>query len=173
LKNEKITLGGGCFWCLEAIFSSLNGVESVVSGYAGGQTESPSYKDVCTGNTGHAEVIQIEFKPELITMEDILDVFWQAHDPTSLNRQDNDVGTQYRSTIMPHNEQQQEAAQKSMEKWKGKFNSPITTIIEPLNDFFEAEENHQDYFRLNPKAPYCALSIEPKLKKLKDDNVLP
>ena len=173
MKNEKATLGGGCFWCLEAIFSTLNGVESVISGYAGGKTVNPSYEDVCTGKTGHAEVIQIEFKPDLITMEDLLDIFWQAHDPTTVNRQGNDVGTQYRSTIMPHNKQQQEIARKSMEKWKGKFNSPIATIIEPMNDFFKAEENHQGYFRLNPKAPYCALSIEPKLKKLKDANILP
>ena len=173
MKNETITLGGGCFWCLEAIFSNLRGVESAVSGYAGGQTENPSYTDVCTGNTGHAEVIQIKFNPNLITIEDILDVFWKAHDPTTLNRQGNDVGNQYRSTIMPNNDEQQETARKSIKKFRNEFNSPITTIIEPLNVFYKAEENHQGYFRLNPKAPYCALSIEPKIKKLKDDNVLP
>ena len=166
-------MGGGCFWCLEAIFSNLRGVESAVSGYAGGQTENPSYTDVCTGNTGHAEVIQIKFNPNLITIEDILDVFWKAHDPTTLNRQGNDVGNQYRSTIMPNNDEQQETARKSIKKFRNEFNSPITTIIEPLNVFYKAEENHQGYFRLNPKAPYCALSIEPKIKKLKDDNVLP
>jgi len=148
-------------------------VESAVSGYAGGQTENPSYTDVCTGNTGHAEVIQIKFNPNLITIEDILDVFWKAHDPTTLNRQGNDVGNQYRSTIMPNNDEQQETARKSIKKFRNEFNSPITTIIEPLNVFYKAEENHQGYFRLNPKAPYCALSIEPKIKKLKDDNVLP
>ena len=158
---------------MEAIFSSLNGVESLVSGYAGGQTENPSYTDVCTGNTGHAEVIQIKFNPNLITIEDILDVFWKAHDPTTLNRQGHDVGSQYRSTIMPNNDEQQETARKSIKKFRNEFNSPITTIIEPLNVFYKAEENHQGYFRLNPKAPYCALSIEPKIKKLKDDNVLP
>lgn len=166
-------MGGGCFWCLEAIFSNLRGVESAVSGYAGGQTENPSYTDVCTGNTGHAEVIQIKFNPNLITIEDILDVFWKAHDPTTLNRQGHDVGSQYRSTIMPNNDEQQETARKSIKKIRNEFNSPITTTIEPLNVFYEAEENHQGYFRLNPKAPYCALSIEPKIKKLKDDNVLP
>jgi len=148
-------------------------VESAVSGYAGGQTENPSYTDVCTGNTGHAEVIQIKFNPNLITIEDILDVFWKAHDPTTLNRQGHDVGSQYRSTIMPNNDEQQETARKSIKKIRNEFNSPITTTIEPLNVFYEAEENHQGYFRLNPKAPYCALSIEPKIKKLKDDNVLP
>ena len=173
MKKETITLGGGCFWCLEAIFSNLRGVESAVSGYAGGQTENPSYTDVCTGSTGHAEVIQITFNPNLITIEDILDVFWKAHDPTTLNRQGHDVGSQYRSTIMPNNDEQQETARKSIKKIRNEFNSPITTTIEPLNVFYEAEENHQGYFRLNPKAPYCALSIEPKIKKLKDDNVLP
>ncbi len=173
MRTAKATLGGGCFWCLEAIFESLNGVTSVVSGYAGGQKENPTYLEVCGGDTGHAEVIQIHFEPDCITLEEILEVFWQAHDPTSLNRQGNDIGTQYRSTIMPHDEEQKEIALKSMEKWEGKFDSPIATRIEPINAFYEAEGCHQDYFRLNSKAPYCTFSIEPKLKKLKDDNVIP
>ena len=173
MQTVKATLGGGCFWCLEAIFERLNGVTSVVSGYAGGRTENPTYREVCNGDTGHAEVIQIHFDPDYIALEDILDVFWQAHDPTTLNRQGNDVGTQYRSTIMPHDEKQKRIAIESIEKWEEKFDSPITTIIEPINVFYEAEENHQDYFRLNSTAPYCTFSIEPKLKKLKDDNVLP
>ena len=173
MQTAKSTLGGGCFWCLEAIFERLNGVTSVVSGYAGGRTENPTYREVCNGDTGHAEVIQIHFDPDYIALEDILNVFWQAHDPTTLNRQGNDVGTQYRSTIMPHDEKQKRIAIESIEKWEEKFDSPITTIIEPINVFYEAEENHQDYFRLNSTAPYCTFSIEPKLKKLKDDNVLP
>ena len=173
MQTVKATLGGGCFWCLEAIFERLNGVTSVVSGYAGGRTENPTYREVCNGDTGHAEVIQIHFDPDYIALEDILNVFWQAHDPTTLNRQGNDVGTQYRSTIMPHDEKQKRIAIESIEKWEEKFDSPITTIIEPINVFYEAEENHQDYFRLNSTAPYCTFSIEPKLKKLKDDNVLP
>ena len=173
MQTVKATLGGGCFWCLEAIFERLNGVTSVVSGYAGGRTENPTYREVCNGDTGHAEVIQIHFDPDYIALEDILDVFWKAHDPTTLNRQGNDAGTQYRSTIMPHNEKQKRIAIESIEKWEEKFDSPITTIIEPINVFYEAEENHQDYFRLNSTAPYCTFSIEPKLKKLKDDNVLP
>ena len=173
MQTAKATLGGGCFWCLEAIFERLNGVTSVVSGYAGGRTENPTYREVCNGDTGHAEVIQIHFDPDYIALEDILNVFWQAHDPTTLNRQGNDVGTQYRSTIMPHDEKQKRIAIESIEKWEEKFDSPITTIIEPINVFYEAEENHQDYFRLNSTAPYCTFSIEPKLKKLKDDNVLP
>ena len=173
MQTAKSTLGGGCFWCLEAIFERLNGVTSVVSGYAGGRTENPTYREVCNGDTGHAEVIQIHFDPDYIALEDILNVFWQAHDPTTLNRQGNDAGTQYRSTIMPHDEKQKRIAIESIEKWEEKFDSPITTIIEPINVFYEAEENHQDYFRLNSTAPYCTFSIEPKLKKLKDDNVLP
>ena len=173
MQTVKATLGGGCFWCLEAIFERLNGVTSVISGYAGGRTENPTYREVCNGDTGHAEVIQIHFDPDYIALEDILNVFWQAHDPTTLNRQGNDAGTQYRSTIMPHNEEQKKIAIKSIVKWEEKFDSPITTIIEPINVFYEAEENHQDYFRLNSTAPYCTFSIEPKLKKLKDDNVLP
>ena len=173
MQTVKATLGGGCFWCLEAIFERLNGVTSVISGYAGGRTENPTYREVCNGDTGHAEVIQIHFDPDCIALDDILDVFWQAHDPTTLNRQGNDIGTQYRSTIMPQNEEQREIAFKSMKEWAGRFDSPITTIIEPINVFYEAEENHQDYFRLNSTTPYCTFSIEPKLKKLKDDNVLP
>ena len=173
MQTVKATLGGGCFWCLEAIFERLNGVTSVISGYAGGRTENPTYREVCNGDTGHAEVIQIHFDPDYIALEDILNVFWQAHDPTTLNRQGNDAGTQYRSTIMPHDEKQKRIAIESIEKWEEKFDSPITTIIEPINVFYEAEENHQDYFRLNSTAPYCTFSIEPKLKKLKDDNVLP
>ena len=173
MKTITTTLGGGCFWCLEAIFERLNGVTSVASGYAGGHTENPTYQEVCSGDTGHAEVIQIHFEPDRITLEDILDVFWKAHDPTTLNRQGNDIGTQYRSTIMPHNEEQRKIALKSIEECARRFDSPITTTIEPLNAFYEAEEYHQNYFRLNSKAPYCASSIEPKLKKLEHGNVLP
>ena len=172
MKTEKITLGGGCFWCLEAVFKELEGVKSVVSGYAGGHTENPTYEDVCKCNTGHAEVVQIHFEPECITLKGVLDVFWKAHDPTTLDRQGNDIGTQYRSTIMPHNKEQRDTALESMNIRQKMLDSPITTVIEPLNVFYEAEKYHQDYYRLNPRAPYCSLTIEPKLNKLKEDKVL-
>lgn len=164
--HETATLAGGCFWCLEAVYKRISGVESVTSGYAGGQVANPSYREVCTGQTGHAEVVQIEYDPGVISFEQILDLFWEAHDPTTLNRQGADVGTQYRSAIFYHNEEQKEAARRSKERAQQRFKDPIVTEITELDTFYPAEEYHQDYFDLNPNAGYCRVVIAPKLKKL-------
>ncbi len=166
-KTETATLGGGCFWCLEAMYQTVDGVVSVTSGYAGGTKVDPTYKEVCTGRTGHAEVVQIEYDPSRITYGQLLDLFWQAHDPTTMNRQGADEGTQYRSIILYQNEQQKEAATKSKAAAAADFSSPIVTEIVPLKHFYRAEEYHQDYFRKNPNAPYCAMVIRPKLDKFK------
>jgi peptide-methionine (S)-S-oxide reductase len=163
---ERATLGGGCFWCVEATFEILEGVKSVVSGYAGGQTLNPTYKQVCEGTTGHAEVVQIEFDPTKITFANLLDHFWKVHDPTTLNRQGADVGTQYRSIILYESEAQQRQAIESKRKAASKSGDPIVTEIAPLNRFYRAEEYHQDYYRKNPNAGYCQVVIKPKLKKL-------
>jgi peptide-methionine (S)-S-oxide reductase len=165
-ETQLATFGGGCFWCVEAIFERLDGVISVTSGYAGGHTENPTYKEVCTGKTGHAEVIQIAFDPNKVTYDQLLDVFWKAHDPTTLNRQGADVGTQYRSVIFYQNEAQKTAAERSKKNAAKDFDSPIVTEIVPLTRFFAAEGYHQDYYRNNPNTPYCAAVISPKLKKL-------
>lgn len=172
-KTELATLGGGCFWCTEAVFETLDGVKSVISGYAGGKTENPTYKEICTGQTGHAEVIQIEFDPSVISFEKLLDVFWNAHDPTTLNRQGADVGTQYRSTIMYHNEEQKRVAEKSKAAAQKHFKDPIVTEIVPLKKFYPAEEYHQDYFAKNPDKGYCTVVIRPKLLKLEKANIIP
>jgi peptide-methionine (S)-S-oxide reductase len=164
--TELATFGGGCFWCVEAVFERLEGVKSVVSGYAGGHKENPTYKEVCYTDTGHAEVIQIAFDPSKISYGQLLDVFWVAHDPTTLNRQGADRGTQYRSIILYHNDAQKETAQKSKANAQIDFTSPIVTEIVPLKKFYSAEDYHQDYFRNNPSAPYCSAVIAPKLKKL-------
>jgi len=165
-KTELATFGGGCFWCLEAVFERLDGVKAVTSGYAGGTRENPTYKEVCGGNTGHAEVIQIEFDPHQISYENLLEVFFEAHDPTTMNRQGADVGTQYRSIILYHNDAQKQGAEKAKEHAQWRFPRPIVSEIVPLTKFYKAEENHQDYFRKNPNAPYCAVVIGPKLEKL-------
>lgn len=164
---EKATFGAGCFWCVEAVFERLPGVHSVVAGYAGGTTPNPTYKEVCSGTTGHAEVAQITFDPSKISYERLLEVFWEAHDPTTLNRQGADVGTQYRSVIFYHNERQKIAAEKSKMKAQQHFRDPIVTQIQQLPHFYEAENYHQDYYRNNPNAPYCTFVIKPRLKKLK------
>ncbi len=166
---ETATLGGGCFWCIEAVFQQLEGVASVVSGYAGGRTPNPTYRQVCGGETGHAEVIQIRFDPAEISYDLLLDWFWRAHDPTTLNRQGADVGTQYRSVIYYHDDKQRDAAERSKAKMEesGAFQDPIVTQIEPLDVFYPAEDYHQDYFRNNGNAPYCSYVIRPKLAKLK------
>jgi len=164
---EKATLGAGCFWCVEAVFEGLEGVKSVVAGYAGGRTRNPSYEEVCSGKTGHAEVAQITYDPRRITFGELLDVFWSAHDPTTLNRQGADVGEQYRSVIFYHDAQQKADAEASLAKARKEFTSPVVTAIEPLGEFYEAEEYHQDYFRNNPRAPYCMFVIQPKLDKLR------
>ena len=164
-QTETATLGGGCFWCTEAIFQMLPGVKSVASGYAGGTKENPTYKEVCTGDTGHAEVIQVEFDPHVVSYEKILETFWDAHDPTTLNRQGNDAGTQYRSIILYSNEAQKKAAEKSKAEAQKHFTSPIVTQIVPLTKFYKAEGYHQDYYRSNPNQPYCRAIIRPKVEK--------
>lgn len=163
--TETATLGGGCFWCTEALFQMLPGVKSVASGYAGGTKINPSYQDVCTGNTGHAEVIQIEYDPQVVSYDKILSTFWEAHDPTTLNQQGNDHGTQYRSIILYNSEAQKVAAEKSKTEAQKKFSKPITTQIVPLKAFYKAEGYHQDYYRSNPNQPYCRLVIQPKVEK--------
>lgn len=162
---ELATFGGGCFWCTEALFERVIGVKSVVSGYAGGTKPSPTYQDVCTGTTGHAEVIQVEFDPKKIAYDQLLEIFWDAHDPTTMNRQGADEGTQYRSTIMYHNEAQKAVAKKSKAEAAKRFSQPISTEIVALTKFYPAEDYHQDYFRKNPNKPYCIVVIQPKLQK--------
>jgi peptide-methionine (S)-S-oxide reductase len=163
--TEVAVLGGGCFWCTEALFQMLPGVKGVVSGYAGGTTENPTYKDVCSGRTGHAEVIQIEFDPKVVSYEKILDTFWEAHDPTTLNRQGADEGTQYRSIILYRNEAQKVTAEKSKAAAQKHFSKPIVTEIVPLTKFYQAEGYHQDYYRQNSRQPYCQVVIRPKVEK--------
>jgi peptide-methionine (S)-S-oxide reductase len=164
-STELATLGGGCFWCTEALFQMLPGVKSVTSGYAGGHTENPTYEQVCTGDTGHAEVIQVEFDPQKVTYETILETFWEAHDPTTLNRQGADVGTQYRSIILYNSPAQKEAAEKSKAAAQKHFSQPIVTEIAPLKKFFPAERYHQDFYRSNPNQGYCRAVIRPKVEK--------
>ena len=167
-KIEEATFGAGCFWCVEAIFKRLDGVVDVRAGYAGGNTENPTYEDICTGTTGHAEVIQIDYNPIVISYEKLLDVFWKSHDPTTLNRQEADIGTQYRSVLFYHNDKQRKIAEKSMKRadQPGMYINPIITEIIPMGIFYPAEDYHQDYYRLNPDAPYCQMVIKPKLDKL-------
>ena len=165
-KNyEKATLGGGCFWCLEAVFENVKGVEDVISGYAGGHIDHPTYEAVCSGATGHAEVVQITYDPTIISYKDILEIFWKIHDPTTLNRQGADVGTQYRSVIFYHDEKQKEIAQKSKAEAQKNFASPIVTQILPLQKFWKAEDYHQDYFKNNPNQGYCQIVVAPKVEK--------
>ena len=165
--TQLATIGGGCFWCLEAVFETIEGVKSVTSGYAGGRTTNPTYEQICDGDTGHAEVVQIEFDPAKITYEKLLETFWTAHNPTTPNQQGADVGTQYRSIILHHDEAQKRAAEQAKQTAAAQFPRPIVTEIVPLTKFYKAEEYHQDYFRKNPNARYCTLVIRPKLEKLK------
>ena len=167
-KSEIATLGGGCFWCVEAVFQRIEGVLSVKPGYAGGDIKNPTYKQICTGNTGHAEVAKIEFDPEKITYSQILNIFWQSHDPTTLNRQGNDVGTQYRSVIFFHDESQREIAEKSKidADKSGYWDNKIVTEITLLNNYYDAEDYHDNYYNDNPNQPYCLFVIKPKLDKL-------
>jgi peptide-methionine (S)-S-oxide reductase len=161
------TFGSGCFWCTEAIFERLNGVVKVESGYSGGKIESPTYEEVCTGTTGYAEVTQITYDPSIISFDELLEVFWKTHDPTTLNRQGNDVGTQYRSVIFYHNEEQKELAEKyktELDK-SGAWDNPIVTEISPFSNFYSAEGYHQDYYENNPNQGYCAFVIAPKVEK--------
>ncbi len=164
---EKATFGSGCFWCTEAIFERLKGIKSVISGYAGGETENPAYEEVCSGKTGHAEVCEITFDPNIISYAELLEVFWKTHDPTTLNRQGNDVGTQYRSVIFYHNEEQKKLAEYYKHELikSGAWENPIVTEISPADNFYPAEDYHQDYFEKNPYQGYCAFVIAPKVEK--------
>ncbi len=168
---DVATFGAGCFWCVEAIFQQLKGVKQVEAGYAGGHVKKPTYRQVCSGNTGHAEVVQVAFDSEEISYEQLLTVYWHTHNPTTLNRQGADRGTQYRSVIFYHNEEQKKEAEVSREKTDQTdlWGDAIVTKIEPLKDFYDAEEDHQDYYRNNPQAAYCNMVIIPKLKKLKKE----
>ena len=165
---ELATLAGGCFWCTEAIFNKIQGIKSILPGYTGGRIKNPSYEQVCSGNTGHAEAVQIQFDPKIISFEKILDIFWNTHDPTTLNRQGNDVGTQYRSAIFYHNNRQKEIAEKSKNVLNEKqvYRNPVVTEITSFNDFFAAEEYHKNYYEKNSNEPYCSFVISPKIRKL-------
>lgn len=165
---EKATFGGGCFWCVEAVFDMLAGVDSVTSGYAGGYVANPTYKQVCEGNTGHAEVVQVEFNPEIISYDELLEVFWTVHDPTQLNRQGNDVGPQYRSIILYENEEQKLKAQRSIKEYEasGLYDGSFTTEVVPLEVFYPAEEYHQNYYENDGgQNPYCTVVVKPKVDK--------
>jgi peptide-methionine (S)-S-oxide reductase len=165
--TDTATFGTGCFWCTEAIFQQLDGVIKSTSGYSGGHVANPSYKEVCTGGTGHAEVIQVVYDPKKITFDELLEVFWKTHDPTTLNRQGNDVGPQYRSVVFYHNNEQKEKAEKykaELDK-SGAFNNPIVTEISPFTNFYAAENYHQDYYNQNGSQPYCNFVIRPKVEK--------
>ncbi len=167
---ETATFGQGCFWCTEAIFQRLEGVKSVQSGYSGGAIKNPSYREICNGNTGHAEVVQITFDPSVISYANLLEVMWKTHDPTTLNRQGGDVGTQYRSAIFYHDDKQKKLAEEFKEKLNalGAYNKPIVTEISPLKEFYKAEDYHQQYFNMHGNAPYCQFVIVPKLNKFKE-----
>lgn len=169
IQQEIATLGAGCFWCVEAIFQDVRGVERVVSGYAGGTVANPTYQQVCAGQTGHAEVAQITFDPSVISYEDILYIFWRTHDPTTLNRQGADVGTQYRSVIFYHTEEQKAIAERSKRATEAAkvWSKPIVTEIAPLTNFYPAEAYHQNYFRFNPNQPYCRAVIDSKVQKFR------
>ena len=171
-QTEFATFGGGCFWCMEAVFERLPGVIAVTSGFAGGQTENPTYHEVCAGTTGHAEVTQIEFDPAKISFARLLEVFWLAHDPTTLNRQGADEGTQYRSIILYHDEKQKLLAEKSKLEAQKDFRRQIVTEIAPFKKFYKAEDYHQQYFDNNSSQPYCQVIIAPKLEKLEHKNVI-
>ncbi|MDA7980967.1 MAG: peptide-methionine (S)-S-oxide reductase MsrA [Pirellulales bacterium] len=166
-KLETATFGTGCFWCTEAVFQQLKGVHSVVSGYTGGHVENPTYKQICTGTTGHAEVVQIQFDPRVIAFKDLLEVFWKTHDPTTLNRQGADVGPQYRSAVFFHSEEQKKLAERYKQELdsSGAFEQPIVTEITESSTFYPAEDYHQNYFNLNGSQPYCSFVIRPKLEK--------
>jgi len=167
IKTDTATFGTGCFWCTEAVFQELKGVLKVTSGYSGGTVKNPSYEDVCSGTTGHAECLQIIYDPKIISFDELLEVFWEAHDPTTLNRQGNDVGTQYRSVIFYHGAEQEKKANEYKVKLdkSGAYNNPIVTEITPFNHFYAAENYHQDYYRLHGSQPYCSFVIRPKVEK--------
>jgi peptide-methionine (S)-S-oxide reductase len=166
---ETATLGGGCFWCVEAVFQELNGVGSVVSGYAGGTVPEPSYEEVCSGTTGYAEVVQVTFDPDVVPYADLLRVFFATHDPTTVDRQGPDVGSQYRSAIFTHDESQRTTAEQVVDEVEPAFDDPIVTEIEPLDAFYPADESHQDYYDKHPNAAYCRMHIPGKLETVQDE----
>src|SRR5437879_4298131 len=170
--KEIATLAGGCFWCLEAVFDDLKGVDSVESGYMGGKTANPGYEDVCSGETGHAEVVQLTFDPKQVSFKEILEVFFLIHDPTTLNRQGNDVGTQYRSAIFHHSAEQKTAAEQVIANLGAAkiYDGPIVTEVVPASKFYLAEDYHQEYFRRNPAQPYCAFVVGPKVEKRSEEH---
>lgn len=170
---ETAVLGGGCFWCTEAIYKEIEGVKSVDSGYSGGTKDNPSYEEVCTGNTGHAEVVKIEYDPSMISYDGILEIFFAAHDPTTLNRQGNDIGTQYRSVIFYLDENQKEKAESIIKRLTEEkaYKRPIVTAVEKFSEFFSSEGYHKNYFETNPESSYCRLVISPKLEKFKKSHV--
>lgn len=167
MATETATFGGGCFWCTEAVFQRLQGVQKVVSGYAGGHVANPSYEQVCSKTTGHAEVIQVDYNPEEISFSELLEVFWATHDPTTLNRQGNDSGPQYRSVIFYHDPEQKAQAEASLAEAQTDFKDKIVTEIAPLDKFYAAENYHQNYFNQNPNQPYCSFVVGPKVDKFK------
>jgi peptide-methionine (S)-S-oxide reductase len=171
-KTEFAVVGGGCFWCIEAVFEHVPGVKAVVNGYAGGRVAKPTYEQVCTGTTGHAEVVRIEYDPARVTYLQLLDVFWQAHDPTTANRQGPDEGTQYRSIVLYASEAQKAAAEQSRVAAQARLPDKIATEIVPLTEFFPAEDYHQDYFRRNPDKAYCQVAIKPKVTRLQQQGVI-
>jgi len=166
-NTQTAVLGGGCFWCLEAVFDKVDGIISVESGYMGGNTDKPTYRQVCEGNTGHVEVVRVSFDPERLSYDDLLEIFFTIHDPTTLNRQGNDVGTQYRSVIFYTSEEQRNKAEATIARLNSSrtFSSPIVTTVEPAKQFHLAEDYHQEYFANNPNQPYCQLVVSPKVKK--------
>ena len=167
LRSEIATLGGGCFWCLEAVYQELKGVQRVESGYAGGHVPNPTYEQVCEGTTGHAEVVRVEFDPEVVSYREILEIFFTIHDPTTPNRQGNDVGTQYRSVIFYETPQQQETAKQVIAAMANVWDAPIMTELSPLNAYYKAEDYHQNYFRQHPLQGYCAFVVAPKVAKFR------
>jgi len=170
MPTDRATFGGGCFWCTEAAFKELDGVEAVTSGYAGGSVENPTYERVCSGDTGHAEVVQVEYDPEVIAYPDLLAVFFTVHDPTQLNRQGPDAGTQYRSIVLYHDEEQREQVERFLVELaeEDAYDDEIVTEVEPLETFYEAEERHQDYYEKNPNDRYCSFYAEPKVQKVRE-----
>jgi peptide-methionine (S)-S-oxide reductase len=169
-NTETATVGGGCFWCVEAAFKELDGVESVTSGYAGGHVEDPSYREVCSGNTGHAEVVQVQYDPEALSYEEILEIFFTVHDPTQLNRQGPDVGSQYRSIVLYHDDEQRRLAEEYVAALdeEGGYDDEVVTEVERLETFYRAEAKHQDYFEKNPADAYCTMHAQPKVEKVRE-----
>jgi methionine-S-sulfoxide reductase len=167
-KLEMIALGGGCFWCTEAVLQNVEGVAKITPGYAGGMTVDPSYEEVCTGNTGHAEVVLVEYDPELLSLEKLLDIFFSMHDPTSLNKQGGDTGTQYRSVILYASEEQKAGIDQFISEISKAHDKPIVTEVRPLESFYPAEEYHQAYYDRNPRQPYCQFVISPKVEKIRN-----